>query len=109
MLQTLTVSNKLDRDGNPAGGEAFGTGLIIRWQDGPLGRGPERSEPNGAFVETVIDAALQRLSFYETASGGRFACAENAEAIAHLRCALACLEARTAAREARGVEGTHEA
>jgi hypothetical protein len=47
----------LDVNGNPGGGVTDGVGIHIEWQDGPLGRGGDRSEPNGAFVEGVIAAA----------------------------------------------------
>jgi hypothetical protein len=70
------------------------------------GRGEERKEPNGAFVEGVIQCALGRLNFYQ---GSKFACETNAEAVKHLELALAALERRTAEREARAVEGTHTA
>lgn len=40
-------------------------------------------------------------------AAGRFACPENVEALAHLEAALGALDARTASRRARGVEGTH--
>lgn len=105
MLQETKHTYPTDENGNPAGGEVRGVGLSIDWQNGPLGRGAERIEPNGAFVETVIQAAADRLDFYQRS---RFNCAENAAALAHLEAALASLKARTAAREARDVEGTHE-
>jgi hypothetical protein len=104
MLQPLDAANHLDDDGNPAGGAVIATGLSIKWQEGPLGRPPERTEPNGAFVETVIAAAKQRLEHYQTT---RFACAANDIAIKHLQGALEELAARTAERENRMVEGTH--
>lgn len=53
MLGTFWHENRVDADGNPAGGSLSGKGLSIEWQDGPLGRGADRKEPNGAFVETV--------------------------------------------------------
>lgn len=108
MLQPFTPLNFLDDNGNPAGGSVRSTGLRISWQNGPLGRGTERKEPNGAFVETVIAAAANRIQFYQTASDGRFACEENSEALEHLLAALEILKARTARREAAQVEGTHE-
>ena len=40
-----------DTDTDPAGGFVHGKGFRIDWQNGPLGRGNERQEPNGAFVE----------------------------------------------------------
>ena len=94
-----------DKDGNPAGGTASGRGFAISWQNGPLGRGVDRREPNGAFVEDVVAAALGRLDFYQAS---RFNCAANAKAIEHLQAALEALDARTRDRETRAVEGTHE-
>lgn len=91
-------------DGNPSGGESNGVGITIRWQNGPLGRGDDRKEPNGAFVEGVIAAAIGRLEFYQKS---KFKCRENALAITKLEEALHWLDHRTAHREARGVEGTH--
>lgn len=104
MQQPFDAINNLDENGNPAGGNVSGVGLYIEWQDGPLGRGADREEPNGAFVETVIAAAKQRIEHYQST---RFACPENATAIEHLEVALAHLQARTADRERREVEGTH--
>ena len=94
-----------DSNGNPEGGQTFGRGFAIAWQRGPLGRGEDRQEPNGAFVEDVIDAAKDRLEFYQRS---KFACEENATAIKHLESALGALESRSAKRESRGVEGTHK-
>ena len=104
MEQPFDSQNNDDDEGNPAGGYVDGVGLHIRWQDGPLGRGEHRSAPNGAFVETVIAAAKQRLQYYQRS---RFACDENAEALGFLEQALMVLHQRTTAREARQVEGTH--
>ena len=58
MNQKIECDNNNDADGNPAGGTVSGVGLSISWQNGPLGRGTERREPNGAFVEGVIAAAI---------------------------------------------------
>lgn len=107
MRQELHVRNDVDEAGNPTGGSVEGTGIFIRWQNGPLGRGDARRAPNGAFVEDVIETAIQRLCFYQEASNGRFACRENYDAISCLKRALEVLEARTRGREARQVEGTH--
>src|SRR5258707_3554892 len=100
MLQPFEASNFLT-DGNPAGGFGEWRGLRIDWQDCWLGRGADRIEPNGAFVETVIAAAKQRIEHYQTASDGRFNCEENARAILHLQAALDVLNERTAERERR--------
>lgn len=104
MLANIEVINETDSDSNPTGGSVSGTGIDIRWQNGPLGRGEGRREPNGAFVETVIEAARQRIAFYQDS---KFSCRENALAITKLEEALHWLNSRTARREAAGVEGTH--
>lgn len=115
-----TSDHRNDQDGNPAGGCTFGTGFTISWQNGPLGRhadeclemepphdcaeGCTRRDPNGAFVEDVIDACMDRLAYYQNS---RFACRENQDAMDHLLAALDALDDRTSRREKRGVEGTH--
>ena len=104
MNQKVTEFHRLD-NGKPAGGETHGLGISIVWQDGPLGRGDERTPPNGAFVEGVIAAAIGRLEFYQK---NGFSCRENSIALTHLETALLWLGKRTGDREARGVEGTHE-
>lgn len=104
MRQTIHSDNWLDSDGNPSGGVVRGEGLAIDWQSGPLVVDGERIQPNGAFVEGVIQASIDRLRFYQ---GTKFACRENALALTKLEEALHWLDHRTADREARGVEGTH--
>ena len=108
-----------DANGNPEGGTTFGNGFAIGWQHGPLGRhapecndgqsscvqGCTRREPNGAFVEDIIEAAADRLRYYQAS---RFACKSNEYAIDHLKCALIALDQRTNDREKRAVEGTHK-
>ena len=108
MLQEFTSEHRVDENGNPAGGTTDGVGLRVDWQDGPLGRGDEREEPNGAFVETLIAAAIDRLDHYETVKEGRFSCWYNKMAMGCLKLALLYLNQRTLSREVRGVEGTHE-
>ena len=95
-----------DADGNPAGGNTFGNGFAIGWQHGPLGRGAERKKPNGAFVEDVIRAAINRIGYYQSS---KFACQRNQNAMEYLGKALSELEDRTKDREERQVEGTHAA
>ena len=107
MRQKIIEKHFTDENGNPTGGETRGAGIVIDWQNGPLGRGSERQEPNGAFVEGLIQAAIGRVQFYQTASNKRFACRENAIAITKLEEALMWLGERTRAREGREVEGTH--
>lgn len=103
--------NFVDSDGNPAGGQYYGQGIDIRYQNGPV---PLGKRPTGAFVEDVIRAAIERLSFYEgteydSISDGRFACQENEMSLFGLRLALWALQQRTAKRVGEGVEGTHTA
>lgn len=107
MQQGFTeVKNCLDANDNPTGGFVKGVGIDINWQDGPLGRDEDRKAPNGAFVEDVIVAAIQRIQFF---NDGKYRCRENSLAITHLEEALHWLEARTKEREKRAVEGTHTA
>jgi len=101
----VTATHEIDDDGNPAGGHTTGCGIEIEWQNGPLGRGEERRKPNGAFVEGVIEAAIDRLEYYQ---GSKFKCRENALAITKLEEALHWCQHRTTNREAREVEGTHK-
>jgi hypothetical protein len=101
----MTGNHYTDSSGNPAGGTTYGRGFAIGWQCGPLGRGDDRKEPNGAFVEDIIKAAVDRLEFYQASP---FACQENRDAIYYLEKALDRLVTRTQKREAAGVEGTHE-
>lgn len=104
MRQEIANVHNSDEMGNPAGGHSEGVGIKIDWQNGPLGLGAERKEPNGAFVEGVLTAALQRLQYYQST---QFECRENALAITKIEEALHWLDARTNNRIARGVEGTH--
>jgi hypothetical protein len=105
MLQQFEATHRLDEAGKPAGGIVKAEGLSVYWQNGPLGRGEDRKEPNGCFVETLIAVASDRLDFY---NNNGFRCVENENAIACLNAALVFLNERTARREDAGVEGTHE-
>lgn len=102
----LTVENRVDENDNPTGGSVEGVGLSIRWQDGPLGRPPK--EPNGAFVDDLLEAVRQRLEFYQISANGRYRCRENALAITKVEEAMHWLQARRDAREKRGVQGLHQ-
>jgi len=104
MLHEIKSQHEVDDNGNPAGGRTWGTGIQIDWQNGPLAVDGFRKEPNGAFVEGVIQAAIDRLQHYQS---GKFACRENALAITKLEEALHWCQHRTANRTKRGVEGTH--
>lgn len=104
MRQKIEVVNTTDNNGNTTGGSVRGVGIEIDWQDGPLRRGDDRVKPNGAFVEGVIEAAIQRLEFFQD---GKFRCRENALAITKLEEAMMWLAERTREREERQVEGTY--
>lgn len=104
-LKGITSEHWRDVNGAPAGGITQGVGLLISWQNGPLGRGLARRGRNGAFVEDVIAAVVDRLEEYQSSD---FKSTYNQVAIDHLNKALGSLEARTADREERKVEGTHE-
>ncbi len=104
MTQQIVGKHDNDADGNPHGGLTVGRGINIEWQKGPLGRDGQRMEPNGAFVEGVIAAAIDRLEYYQSS---KFKCRENALAITKLEEALHWCGHRTAKREAQKVEGTH--
>lgn len=98
-------AHKLDKEKNPAGGTSTGVGYRVDWQNGPLGRGEDRKPQNGAFVEDIILVAISRVEFYQRT---KFNHPQNAETLKHLRAAFASMQKRTAEREERGVEGTHE-
>ena len=119
MRTPITAHHFDSEEGNPAGGSTFGNGFAIAWQNGPLGRHSahcDLSDPlgcasdctrktqNGAFVEDIIAAAVDRLEYYQASD---FASSYNEEALNHLHSALMALEARTADREHRAVEGPH--
>jgi hypothetical protein len=105
MRSTIREDHNTDGDGNPSGGETNGRGIVIHWQNGPLAVDGVRKEPNGAFVEDVIAAAIGRIEFYQSS---RFHSLHNAVALGHLKAAAEALAERTKDREHRGVEGTHE-
>lgn len=78
----------------PAGELAF-----IKFQDGPV----KDNGVNGLTNEALLAIVTHRLSVLN----GEFPCRENEDAIDHVDLALEALEARTKARIARGVGGTH--
>ena len=104
MRTPIYERHERDAYNHPAGGVSVGRGFTIAWQCGPLAAGGVRREPNGAFVEDVIQAVIGRLREYQSS---KFACQENADALDCLESAAKFLNDRTKNREARGVEGTH--
>ena len=96
--------NATNENGRPAGGFVKGVGIEITFQDGPLG---DEDYPSGAFVEHVLEAALQRVQFYQDVEGGRYKCLENEEIITHLELAIAECVKRQNRRGVEGTLGTH--
>ena len=105
-----------DQDGNPTGGRtemmvahypedgAEGSlrhAIDINWQDGIIGDGVQ----TGAFIEDVLEAARQRLLFF---NGTKFRCRENSVAITKIEEALQWLDWRTRQRVIQDVENTYE-
>lgn len=90
---------KTDENNNPTGGNTTSIGISIEWQDGIKNNGQ-----NGAFIEDVITAAIQRLEFF---NDSKFRCRENSLAITKLEEALLWLNYRTANRQNQGVENTY--
>lgn len=82
------------RHGSPA------TYMTVLFQNGPIAE----VGINGVTHEALLAILIDRLEAFQK---GAYACLENETALAHLRDAQAALQARTRARMARGVEGTH--
>jgi hypothetical protein len=101
--ETVVSDFTTDGQGNPTGGNTWSTvaKLEINWQDGIVGDGGQ----SGAFVEDVIEAARQRLQFFQTS---KFRCRENAIALTKLEEALQWLDWRTRKRLIENVENSYE-
>lgn len=102
----------VDEDGNPTGGTTSmvapgahphdeHVAIEIHWQKGMIG--PEGQ--NGAFIEDVLEAARQRLLFFNTT---KFRCRENSVAITKIEEALQWLDWRTRQRLLQDMENTYE-
>lgn len=98
--------NSTDADGNPSGGAVEGIGVNIKWQNGPRGQEgtDELLPPNGAFVEDVLWAAHQRLTFFNES---KYRDRANSLAITKIEEALQALKHRQLERSDRGAEGRH--
>ena len=75
--------------------------LYIKFKKGPIAE----CNVNGVTHEALIAIVIDRLRSFQA---GPYACDQNEAALDSLERALFCLQARTKARIARGVEGTHE-
>lgn len=76
-------------------------GAIVAFQHGPI----KENGVNGVTNEVLLCIVIDRLRGFQSS---KFACEENADALAHLEAGFAALEKRTRNREQRQVEGTHE-
>lgn len=81
-------------------GQRDETCLKVLFQNGPIAE----VGVNGVTQEALLAIVADRLEAFQSRE---YACAENAEALTHVRAALSALHSRTAKRTARGVEGTH--
>lgn len=75
--------------------------VILAFQHGTV---PEKG-PNGVTHEALLAIVMDRLEGFQS---GPYKCADNEEALIHLRAAQTALQRRTRSRMARGVEGTHK-
>jgi hypothetical protein len=73
----------------------------IHFQEGPI----KECGVNGVCNEDLIAMVITRLEHFQKSE---FSCRDNAMAITKLEEAMLWLRKRTAARENRGVEGTHQ-
>lgn len=87
----LTIGHRLDS------GQQFD----LRFQDGPIAE----AGVNGITHEVLLAIVQDRLECFQA---GPYACHENAAALAAVKEAQRCLQMRTRARMARGVEGTSQ-
>ena len=76
----------------------------ILFQNGPIAEGGVGV--NGVTHEALLAILIDRLEGFQA---GRYACAENHDALSALKDAMQRLQSRTKARMARGVEGTQAA
>ena len=87
-------------DGALHGGNAHGYGFSIVWQNGPTGG--DRDGRNGAFVEELLAACMERLKAFQVT---RFKHPANAEASRLIGEAIDVLHNRQADRVERAVYG----
>ncbi len=82
-------------------GEEIAPSILIDYQDGIVGDNGQ----TGAFVEDVLEAARQRLQFFQAS---KFRCRENAIALTKIEEALQWLDWRSRQRTLQGVENSYE-
>ena len=81
-------------------GKSDGVYCSVKFQNG----GIALVGTNGVTHEALLAILQDRLEGFQS---GPFACADNQEALDAIKKAQECLQRRTKARLARGVEGTH--
>lgn len=88
---------------NPSGTEFIGHEIkeVIIFQNGPI----KESGVNGITDQSLAAILIDRQRGFQA---GAYACADNAEALAHLEAYMECAHRRTVARIKRGVEGTNQ-
>ena len=101
--ELVSSAFRQDEQGMPTGGKTWGPGFSIQWQNGLV----EDDVQNGAFIEDVLEAARQRLLFFN--EHPTFRCRENSLAITKIEEALQWLDWRTRQRVLGNVENTHQA
>jgi len=101
MRSEVTSQFITDEEGNPSGGKTEAIGIDINWQHGVVSEGGH----NGAFLEDVLEAARQRLLYFNES---KFRCRENSLAITKIEEALQWLAWRTRNRETQGVEDSYK-
>lgn len=84
----------------PKNGEQNPPFAQIHFQEGPI----KEFGVNGCQQEDLLAIVIHRLESFQA---GEFACVENQAALIHVKGALSWLQARTMARQKRGVEGTN--
>ena len=93
--------NWTNSSGNHEGGVSYGEGFCISWQRGPL----NETGRNGAFLIEVLEACYQQLEYFQNS---KFACAENEQALGHLRVTIQLMENRRKNRQVEGTLGTSQ-
>lgn len=102
---TITNYNRRDENGNPAGGQSYGIGFTIAWQDEDPDS-PDGQCQNGAILIEVLEACYERLQHYQCSN---FARSANVDAINKLWDSLMVLKkARLNQRKEAGTLGTHK-
>lgn len=99
LIDGFDTTNNPSREG-PYDADAVQSHMVVLLQNGPIGE----VGVNGVTHEVLLAIIKHRLEAFQR---GPYACDDNAVALTAVDNAIAALQARTIARIARGVEGTH--